>query len=177
MKYLLAWLIQLMTVTTFAQQYKVTDEGSSVKFRIKNFGIETGGSFKGLQGTVSFDPNDLSKDSFDLSVDANTIDTDNNMRDNHLRKEEYFDVQNYPRIRFVSTGVTVDKNAHFTAAGKLTIKNITREVSVPFTAVQKDSGYVFSGELKFNRKDYKVGGSSTIGNAVTVQFTVIARPQ
>ena len=170
-------LIQLMTVGAFAQQYKVTDDGSSIKFRIKNFGIETGGSFTGLQGTISHNPNDLSKDSIDLSVDANSINTDNNMRDNHLRKEEYFDVQNYPRIRFISTRVTVDKNAHFTATGKLTIKNTTKEVSIPFTAVPKDSGYIFTGEFKLNRKDYQVGGSSTISNALTVQFTIFARKQ
>src|SRR5215470_10733455 len=101
------WLIQLIGIAAFPQQYKATDEGSTIKFRIKNFGFETGGSFKGLQGTISFDPGDVKKDSLDLSVDANTIDTDNSMRDNHLRKEDYFDVQNYPRIRFVSTSVTV----------------------------------------------------------------------
>jgi len=178
MKYLIGCLlIQWITVTAFAQQYKATDEGSSVKFRIKNFGIETGGSFTGLQGTISFDPNNLSKDSIDLSVDAASVNTDNNMRDNHLKKEEYFDVQNYPRIRFVSTAVTVDKNAHFTAVGQLTIKNTTREVTVPFTAVPKDSGYIFTGELKLNRKDYKVGGSSTISNALTVQFAVFGKRQ
>jgi len=169
-------LIQLVTVAAFAQQYKAADDGSSIKFRIKNFGIETGGSFKGLDGFIRHDPNDLSKDSIDLSVDANTIDTDNNMRDNHLRKEEYLDVQHYPRIRFVASNVTVDKNAHFTAVGQLTIKNTTKEVSVPFTAVPKDSGYIFTGEFKLNRKDYKVGGSSPISNALTVQFTVFAKP-
>lgn len=170
-------LIQLLTTTTFAQQYKVTDEGSSIKFTIKNFGIETGGSFTGLEGSISFDPNNLSKDSITLSVDANSINTDNNMRDNHLRKEEYFDVEHYPRIRFVSGSVTVDKNAHFTVTGQLTIKNTTKEVSIPFTAVSRDSGYIFTGELKLNRKDFKVGGTSTISNALTVQFTIFARRQ
>lgn len=178
MKHLIgSLLIQLIVVTSFSQSYKVTDEGSSIKFKIKNFGLETGGSFTGLQGTVSFDVNDLSKDSFNLSIDANSINTDNNMRDNHLRKEDYFDVQNYPRIRFVSTSVTVDKNAHFTVTGQLTIKNTTKEVSIPFSATPKDSGYIFTGEFKLNRKDYKVGGGSTISNALTVQFVVFAKKQ
>ncbi|MBN9380442.1 MAG: YceI family protein [Chitinophagaceae bacterium] len=170
-------LIQLLTVTAFAQRYKVTDEGSSIKFRIKNFGIETGGSFTGLEGNISFDPNNILKDSIDLSIDANSINTDNNMRDNHLRKDEYLDVQHYPRIRFVSSSVAVDKNAHFTATGQLTMKGTTKEVSIPFTAVPKDSGYIFTGEFKLNRKDYKVGGSGPISNALTVQFTVFARRQ
>lgn len=128
-----------------------------------------------MKGTVSFDPGDVKKDSLDLSVDANTINTDNSMRDGHLRKEDYFDVQNYPRIRFVSTSVTVDRNAHFTATGKLTIKNTTREISIPFTATPKDGGYIFTGEFKLNRRDFQVGGSSTISNGLTVYFSVFAR--
>ncbi|HVU57649.1 MAG TPA: YceI family protein [Puia sp.] len=178
MKYFLGvCLIQLVGIAAFSQQYKATDEGSSIKFRIKNFGIETGGFFTGLDGKISFDPSDVSKDSFDLSVDANTINTDNNMRDNHLRNEDYFDVRKYPRLRFVSTSVTVDRNAHFTVTGKLTIKNTTKEVSIPFTATPKDSGYIFTGEFKLNRKDFQVGGSSTISNNLTVNFSVFARKQ
>jgi len=168
-------LIQLIGIAAFSQQYKATDEGSSIKFKIKNFGFETGGSFTGLQGTISFDPEDVKKGSLILSVDANTINTDNNMRDGHLRKEEYFDVQNYPRIRFVSTSVTVDKNAHFTAIGQLTIKNTTKEISIPFTATPRDGGYIFTGEFKLNRRDFQVGGSSTISNSLTVYFSVFAR--
>ena len=169
--------MQLLAVVVVGQQYKVTDEGSSVKFKIKNFGLETGGSFTGLEGTISFDPNDLMKDSFDLSVAAASINTDNNMRDNHLRKEDYFDVQNYPRIRFVSTRVTVDNNAHFTVTGKLTIKNTTQEITIPFTATPKNEDYIFTGEFRINRKDFKVGGSSTISNGLTVQFSVFAKKQ
>ncbi|MBN8852166.1 MAG: hypothetical protein BGO55_00275 [Sphingobacteriales bacterium 50-39] len=168
-------LIQLIGIAAFSQQYKATDEGSSIKFTIKNFGFETGGSFTGLQGMIGFDPGDVKKDSFDLSIDANTVNTDNNMRDNHLREEGYFDVQNYPRIRFVSTSVTVDRNAHFTVTGQLTIKNTTREISIPFTATPKNGGYIFTGEFKLNRRDFQVGGSSTISNSLTVYFSVFAR--
>jgi len=178
MKHLIgSCLLQLLAVFVIGQQYKPTEDGSSIKFKIKNFGLETGGSFTGLEGTISFDPNDLSKDSFNLSVDAGSINTDNNMRDNHLKKEDYFDVQNYPRIRFVSTRVTVDNNAHFTVTGMLTIKNTTREITLPFTATPKNEGYIFTGEFRINRKDFKVGGSSTISNALTVQFTVFAKKQ
>lgn len=168
-------MIQLLAVVAVGQQFKATDEGSSIKFKIKNFGLETGGSFTGLEGTITFDPNDLMKDSIDLSVSAGSVNTDNNMRDNHLRKEDYLDAQNYPRIRFVSDRVTVDNNAHFTVTGKLTIKNTTQEITIPFTATPKNEGYIFTGEFRINRKDFKVGGSSTISNGLTVQFSVFAK--
>ena len=167
-------LLQFVTVLAFSQ-YKVTDEGSSVKFKIRNFGLETGGSFSGLQGTITFDPNDLKTGRIELSVDANSVNTDNNMRDNHLRKEDYLDVQQYPHIKFVSTGITVDNNAHFTANGQITIKGTTKDIAIPFTTTPKDGGYLFVGEFRLNRKDFKVGGGSTISNGLTVQFSLLAR--
>jgi polyisoprenoid-binding protein YceI len=170
----------LIGIAVFSQpsgKLKAIDESSSVKFKIRNFGFESEGSFKGLDGRIGFDLADATKDSIDLSVDANTVNTDNNMRDNHLRKEEYFDVQHYPRIRFVSTSVTVDKNAHFTARGQLTIKNTTKEISIPFTATPKAEGYIFTGEFKIDRKDFNVGGSSTISNGLTVYFSVFAKKE
>ncbi|HEY4205236.1 MAG TPA: YceI family protein [Puia sp.] len=178
MKYLIGVsLIQLIGIAAFSQQFKPSDTGSSITFSIKNFGFETSGSFTGLDGKISFDPADVRSDSFDMSIDANTINTDNNMRDSHLRKEEYFDVRKYPRIRFVSSSVSVDRNAHFTATGKLTIKNTTKDMSIPFTVTSKDGGYLFTGEFKLNRKDYHVGGSSTISNNLTVHFSIFARKQ
>jgi len=97
------------------------------------------------------------------------------MRDGHLRDEDYFDVQHYPRLRFISSGVTVDNNAHFTATGQLTIKNTTKQIAIPFTATLKDGGYRFTGEFKINRRDFQIGGSSTISNNLTVHFSIYAR--
>jgi len=99
-------LIQLVTAVCFAQEYKPTDQGSTVAFEIKNFGFNTKGSFSGLEGKINFDPKDVARSSFDVSVSAASVNTDNNMRDGHLKKEGYFDVENYPRIHFVSTGVS-----------------------------------------------------------------------
>src|SRR5580704_5086357 len=116
-------------------QYKPIDKGSSVQFSIKNFGIETGGSFSGLQGNIKFDVNDLANASLNVSVDANTVNTGNDMRDNHLRQDTYFDVKNYPLISFVSTKVTSSNKAGVLFIfGKLTIKNQTKDISFPFTA-------------------------------------------
>jgi polyisoprenoid-binding protein YceI len=160
------------------QQYKPGDQGSSVKFRIKNFGFNSEGSFTGLQGHIGFDPQHLSGATFEVSIDAASINTDNNMRDNHLRKEEYFDVQNHPRISLVSTAVKAGGNTgSYTMTGRLTIKETSKEISFPFTASQQDSGWLFKGEFTINRKDFKVGGSSTLSNSLTVQLSVFAKKE
>jgi len=172
-------LVHLSVTIAFAQPgYRPVDQGSSVKFRIKNFGFNSEGSFTGLQGRIGFDPRDLSKASFDVSVEAASVNSDNNMRDNHLRKEEYFDVQNHPRISFVSTAVKAgDKADGYVMTGHLTIKGTTRDISFPFTVTAQDSGCTFKGEFTINRKDFKVGGSSTLSNSLTVQLSVFGRKE
>src|SRR5450432_270340 len=106
-------IVSIITISgIFAlDKYKPEDQGSSVQFKIRNLGFNVNGSFSGLDGNIQFDPNNLAASNFDVSVDANTINTDNNMRDNHLRKDTYFDVKNYPRIRFVSTKITTSNKA------------------------------------------------------------------
>jgi polyisoprenoid-binding protein YceI len=134
------------------------------------------GSLTGLQGKIIFDPNDPAKALFDVSIDAASINTDNESRDHHLKKEDYFDVQNHPRIHFVSTGITPSgKNGHYTISGKLTIKATTKDISFPFTVSPIGNDYVFSGEFSIDRKDFGVGGTSTISNNLTVSLAVLAR--
>ena len=179
MKYFLGLvLIQfagiLYAAPSSAQQYTPVDAGSSVGFSIKNFGFTVTGSVTGLQGRVVFDPNDLPHANFDVSVDAATINTDNEMRDGHLKKEDYFDVAHYPRIRFVSTGVSAGKGG-YQVTGKLTIKDKTQDVLFPFVATPLGNDYIFKGSFMISRKDFDIGGSSTISNNLTVSLTVFAK--
>ena len=170
-------LTLIATTGIFASaQYKPVEKGSEVKFKVKNFGFNVSGSFSGLEGAIQFDPNNLGAGSFDVSVDANTIFTDNSARDNHLREDTYFDVKNYPRIHFVSTKITTsNKKETLFIFGKLTIKNQTKEISFPFTAEPSDDGYLFKGGFKINRRDYGVGGSSTISDNVDLSLSILAK--
>jgi polyisoprenoid-binding protein YceI len=165
----------VLTGNLLIAQYKPVDNGSSVKFKIKNFGINTSGSFTGLQGYIKFDTNHPDEASFDVSVDANTINTGTEMRDNHLRNDTYFDVKNYLRIRFVSTKVTAStKPGVLFIFGKLTIKNQTKDISFPFTTTATNEGYLFKGEFTINRRDFGVGGASVISDNLEVQLSVLA---
>jgi hypothetical protein len=73
--------VSLLTIVMIGNlagaQYKPVDNGSSIHFTIKNFGIGTSGSFSGLQGDIKFDINDLADANFKMSIDANTINTGN----------------------------------------------------------------------------------------------------
>lgn len=160
-----------------SQALKPVEEESSVKFKIKNFGFNTvTGSFKGIQGTITFTPENPGASSMNVTVDSKTVNTGINLRDNHLRKEEYFDVKKHPSIRLVSSRITqTSKTGTFFMTGKLTIKNVTREISFPFTAEPQQGGYMFSGEFKINRIDFAVGESSSVSDNLTVILKVLAR--
>ncbi len=179
MKFFFATLVAFTTVfTAFAQEYKPTDQGSTIQFEIKNFGFNSKGVFSGLEGKIVWDPKDAGKASFDVSVATASVNTDNNMRDEHLRKDTYFDAEKYPRIRLVSSGVSgPDKSGHYTFNGKLTIKSTTKDISFPFIATAMGDDYIFNGSFTINRRDFDVGGGSTLSNSLTVTLTVLAKKQ
>lgn len=176
MKKILLLLLIVIPAAFARAQYTPADQGSTVQFKIKNFGFNVSGSFSGLKGSINFDPNNPGASGFDVTIDANTVNTGIDARDNHLREDSYFDVKNYPQIRFVSDKVTKSgKDGEFEVSGKLTIKNHTKEISFPFTAAPSDNGYLFKGQFKINRRDFEVGGSSTISNGLEVSLNVQAK--
>ena len=175
----MAFVFSVLFVTYAVAQNTFTpiDAGSKVHFTIKNFAIKTGGDFSGLRGSINFAPTKPSASSFVVTIDAATIDTESEMRDEHLKEEEYFDVLKYPIISFKSTRVTPSSNAgRYYMFGELTIKGVTRPVEFGFSATPKDGGYLFDGEFKINRLDFKVGEKSiSLQDNVDVHLKVFAK--
>ena len=173
----LFFITSFLIVSLQAQTLVPVDAGSSVKFTIKNFGLKVEGSMKGLQGKIIFNPANLATASFNVNVNAATINTNNGSRDNHLKKEEYFDVANHPRLQFISTKISAtNKPTIFKMEGNITIKGIAKLVSFPFTMVEKPDGDSFSGEFTINRRDFKVGGSSwVLSDNLVVSLNVFAK--
>ena len=175
MKKIILFILTALISGSVLAQYKPTDNGSLLNFTIKNFGFGVDGKFTGLQGDITFDPANPATSVFDVSIDAASVNTDNSLRDSHLRGDSYFDVKNYPRIRFVSTKITSGTNGAFVITGKLTIKKTTKVISFPFSATASNDGYLFKGTFNINRKDYDVGGTSTISNELEVSLNIAAK--
>jgi polyisoprenoid-binding protein YceI len=173
-KYILFILAALISSSVVAQ-YKPVEPGSSVSFTIKNLGFGVDGTFKGLQGDITFDPANLGASLFDVTLDASTVNTDNSLRDGHLKGDSYFDVKNYPRIHFVSTKVSAGKGGAYVLTGKLTIKKTSKIISFPFSATPSNDGVLFKGTFSMNRKDYDVGGTSTISDNLDVSLNILAK--
>jgi len=134
---------------------------SEVQFKVKHLTISNvTGSFKKFSGTVTTKSEDFENAEIQVSLDVNSISTNQEMRDNHLKGAEFFDTEKYPQINFKSTSFKKSKGEDFLLAGDLTIKGITKqvEVKVVFGGTTKDgqenlkAGFEVTGVI--NRKDF-----------------------
>jgi polyisoprenoid-binding protein YceI len=166
----------LLSATAFAQKHTPIDAESKVQFVIKNFGLKVDGQLKGIKGSISFDPSALNNSLFNVTVNSTTINTGINARDKHLRKADYFDVEKFPLISFVSTKISKASTAgKYTVSGNLTIKGTTKPIEFDFTAIPSNTGFIFKGAFSINRRDYKVGGNSlSLSDNLTVELDIMA---
>ncbi|RAK38655.1 UNVERIFIED_ORG: polyisoprenoid-binding protein YceI [Chitinophaga ginsengisegetis] len=178
------WLLCLLafcSIAAQAQHYVPTDAGSKVQFTIINHLIFTStvnGYFKGLKGSIRFDPHDLKSSSIDATVAVNTISTGIGKRDRDLLEEKYFNAAKYPVMRIVSTGIAAtDKPSTYQLTAALTIKGITRTITFPFTAVVSAEAVQLTGKFTINRKDFQVGPDNAIDDKLTVTLNVQAKKQ
>jgi polyisoprenoid-binding protein YceI len=146
---------------------------SSIGFNLKMLGVTVEGKFKGLSATIKFDPANLATSSVVATVDAATIDTDNSLRNRHLReKEDFFEVAKYPKITMKSTKIEKSGNS-YVGYFDLTIKKVTKNIKVPFTFIETAEKGVFSGIVTVNRRDWALGGGTLgMANEVTINLVV-----
>jgi polyisoprenoid-binding protein YceI len=127
---------------------------------------------------VVVDPQDVATARVRMSVEAASIDTANGRRDNHLRSEDFFHVERFPAIVFESQRVE-GTGASLRVVGHLTIRGVTREVTIPVEVELARDRVVARGEFVLNRHDYGISYSSflnPIGDAVRVAFVFRGRP-
>lgn len=129
-----------------SQDWKISDN-----YSIKFDGGDPSGEFKGLKGTVSFDPNNLASSKFDATIDVASINTGNGMKNTHAKSDKWFDAEKYPTIKFTSTSITKTATG-YAAAGTLDMHGVQKPVTIPFTFDNNE----FKGSFEVNRMDFNV---------------------
>ncbi|AHM62284.1 hypothetical protein D770_20175 [Flammeovirgaceae bacterium 311] len=168
------------TFAVFAQpQWKSDQKQSKLGFSVTSMGInEVHGLFKNFEATILSSKEDFSDAVFSLTVDAASIDTDIKRRDNDLRSDNFFDVENLPQITFRSTSITKTGPNTYKLTGDLSMHGVTKVVSMDLlykgttqdpTTKALTSGFQVTGTLK--RSDFNIGRgfmASMVGDEVNI---------
>lgn len=141
-------------VASNATLWKVKEDAYSVKFTSKKFD----GTFKGLKSELLFDENNLAASKLIATIDANSINTGNGMRNGHAKKG--LDTQTFQTVKFESTTITKTASG-YEATGNLSIKDVTKQIKVPFTFNKTDGGGVFAGNFSVKPSEYNITRSGT----------------
>ena len=175
------------TVLIPAGIWEIDPAHSSVNFSARHLMVsKVRGRFTSFHGTITV-PDDALQASVNVVIDTASIDTRDDNRDTHLKSPDFLDVEKYPTITFVSTGVTGLSGESFTLTGNLTIKEVTRpvELKVEFNGIQQDpwggTRGGFDAKTEFSRKDFGLewnvaleGGGVLVGDKVTIELEVEA---
>lgn len=164
-----------------AEDFKIDPAHSSANFSVKHLMISSvKGRFADISGVIHLDENDISKSSVTAVIKATSINTDNERRDNHLRSGDFFDVAKYPEIRFQSTSVE-KRGEQYVAIGNLTIKDVTKQIELPFTFATADANgkkrMGVEASTKINRFEYHVEYDKTgasVGKEVKIELNLEA---
>ena len=145
---------------------------SLAEFSAKHMMITTvKGRFGAVNGTIAIDGRDPDRSSVEVEIDAASIDTNNEQRDQHLRSEDFLDVAKYPTVTFRSKrveGAYAEAGDQFTVAGDLTIRGTTREVTLDATFEGTGTDpwggerASFSAETKIDRRDFGLVWNQTL---------------
>ena len=186
----LAATLAVFAASSFAAQWNIDPAHSSASFAVKHMMVSTvHGSFSGLKGTVDYDAGDLAGAKVTLTIDATTVDTRNDNRDKDLKSPNFFDIEKYPTITFVSKRVAPGSPGKFQLIGDMTIHGVTKEVTFnvegPALPIKDPRGNLHSGATAtttVNRKDYGLtwnktldGGGVMVGDdvAITVEVELV----
>ncbi|HEX8357772.1 MAG TPA: YceI family protein [Segetibacter sp.] len=141
--------------------YKIDPAHSDVMFKVKHLMISTvTGIFKTFDATLEVDENDLTKAKVSFEADVASVDTKNEQRDTHLKSDDFFNAEQFPKMTFTSTSIDKVSDEEYTLNGNLTIRDITKPVALkveyngdvvdPWGMERKG----FEANGKINRKEF-----------------------
>jgi polyisoprenoid-binding protein YceI len=166
--------------------YKIDAAHSEINFKVKHLMItNVTGNFTQFDATMEASADDFSDAKISFEADVNSINTNNEQRDGHLKSDDFFNAEQFPKLTFVSSGLQKKSDSEYALTGDLTIRNITKTVTldVEFGGTMTDpwgqqkAGFEISG--KINRKDFDLkwtatteAGGIVVSDEVKVQLAV-----
>lgn len=165
---------------TQAANYEIDTVHSQAIFKVKHMGVSYNmGRFNKVAGTYSFDPADPASASLDVKIEAGSIDTDFERRDEHLKSPDFFNAKQFPVISFTSNDVKKTGDAMYTASGELSLHGVKKNVTIEIEYVgqgENRDGKTLTGfftTFTVKRSDYKMDFMvGPIGDEVTLMVNI-----
>jgi polyisoprenoid-binding protein YceI len=168
--------------------YKVDADHSGVGFTIRHFVTNLPGRFRDFDGVIKYDPKNPAASSVEFTVQAASIDTANNGRDEHLRSKDFFEVEKYPTLTFTSTKVVPKGDNNLEVTGNFTMHGVTKQITIPvevlgFAKTPRGEKGGFETTFKVNRKEYGITWNNmmdsgpVLGDEVKVNIAIEANRQ
>jgi polyisoprenoid-binding protein YceI len=169
--------------------WKIDPVHTSAEFKVRHMMItNVKGQFTGINGEITLDETDLTKSRVEATIEAASINTRESDRDTHLRSADFLDVEKFPRLNFVSTGISRAGEGELEVEGDLTIHGVTKRIAFIVegpTQAEKDpwgnTRIGLSAHTKINRKDFGLTWNATletggvlVGDEVTITLDVEA---
>ncbi|HUT51207.1 MAG TPA: YceI family protein [Alphaproteobacteria bacterium] len=161
--------------------WAVDGSKSRIVFIGRQMGAASKGWFKTFTATIRFDPKNLAASKAEVLIEVASAYTGNKDIDAELRKEKWFDAARFPTARFVTTAIRAKGENAYEASGKLTIRNITRDVVLPFKVALTDGGKMAKiiGKLTIKRTEFGIGrgewgATRIVADEVVIQIEVVA---
>jgi len=175
-----------LPAAAFASTWSIDTGHSEVGFSVRHMMVSnTKGSFKKFEGTVNLNDKDITKSTVNVSIDAKSVFTDNDKRDEHLRSPEFFNVAKYPKLTFKSTSVKKTKDG-LKVTGQLSLHGVTKSVVLdvegPSQAIKDPWGMTrrgLSANTKISRKDFGLTwnkaletGGMVVGDEIKISLEI-----
>ena len=160
--------------------WTVDKANSKIRFRSAFSGTAFEGGFAKWDAQINFDPKNLAGSKAVVSVDLASAGTGDSDRDSTLPSADWFNVAKFPRAVFTSTAIKDLGGGKYEAAGTLSLRGVTKPVTLPFTLAITGDTAKMSGQVVLNRSQYGVGqgqfaAADTVPFEVTVPVTVVAK--
>ena len=178
------------TAATSVRTFAIDKAHSEVLFQVRHLVTKVRGRFTSFSGTVAFDLQRPDDSSVSFTIAADSVDTSTADRDAHLRSADFFDVEHYPTLTFVSTRVDRKSDDRWAVTGTLTIRGVSKDVTLPVSHLghAKDpwgnARVGFETEITINRKDFGLvwnaaleTGGFLVGDEVKITVSVQAVQQ
>lgn len=162
---------------TALPRYTQNAAKSSLKFTFEQTGAAATGAFGKFTTVLVYDEKNLAASSLNVRVDVMSVDTKEPERDDMLKDADLFNAAKYPAATFTASSLAKRADGGLEAVGKLTIRDVTRDVRLPLTLKPTPEGFELSGKTTLKRLDYGVGqgelkATDSVGNDVKVEYAV-----